>query len=460
MIARLGLLISGVFRRIMPDPFVLAVLLTFLVAALALVLTPTSPGAVISSWASDAGFWSLLKFAMQMALILVTGHAVASSPPVARLLRRLADRPSTQRGAVALVTVLACATGMINWGLGLIVGAVAAREVGLAMRRKGVPTHYPLLCASGYLGLMIFHGGLSASAPLKVTRAKEIADIFGPGAPIGPMSLDTTLLSPLNLFVTGGLLLLLPLLMVALAPTDASRIVEAPPPRPVVPAATEPVDGFDEPKPRGIRLLEDTPLVSFLFALLIAAWAWRFYFPADGPSGARELTPDSLNLTMLLAGLLLHRTPANYVRAIDEAAAGCSGIILQFPIYAGIMGIMHASGLTALLSNAFASIGTAATLPLTTFYSACVVGLLVPSGGAQWAVQGPIAMHAAVQAGVPPQGMVMAIAYGDELANMLQPFWALPLLAITGVRARDVVGYTAIAMGLGLVWASIGLLLF
>jgi short-chain fatty acids transporter len=458
VIARLGLAISRLFRAIMPDPFVLAILLTFLVLALALLLTPNTPRQLLDAWAGDAGLWGLLRFAMQMALILVTGHAVASSPPVARLLLRLSDRPTTQRGAIVLVTLVACLTGMVNWGLGLIAGAIAAREVGTAMRRKRVRTHYPLLCASGYLSLMVFHGGLSASAPLKVTKARELADIFGGSAPIGPIPLDATLLSPLNLFVTGGLLVLLPLLMAALAPDDPARIVEAP--APAASPAPGVVTGFDEPKPGGLRLLEDTPLVSLLFVALIAGWAWRFYFPATGPSGARELTPDSLNLTMLMLGLLLHRTPANYVRAIEEAAAGCAGIILQFPIYAGIMGIMSASGLIGLASSAFGAIASADTLPLMTFFAACLVGLVVPSGGAQWAVQGPIAMQAAVDAGVPPVSMVMAIAYGDELANMLQPFWVLPLLAITRIRARDIVGYTALAMALGIAWASLGLLLF
>ena len=462
MLARLGIVISRAFRAVMPDPFVLAVVLTFVTIALALLLTPSPFAKIIDAWSSDAGLWSLLKFAMQMALILVTGHALATSPPVARLTRRLAQLPTSGATAAALVAVLATTTGVLNWGLGLIVGAVAAREVGVAMQRKGMRVHYPLLVAAGYLGLMVWHGGFSGSAPLKVTRATEIAEIFGATPPIGPIPLDRTLFSPMNLFITGGLLLLLPFIMAALAPRDDSAIRTAD----SFGIGDEPAEETTAPvvpndcKPFIPRVLEETPIISWALVLLIAVWAWRYYFPAEGPSGIRELTPDTVNLTMLGLGLLLHRTPASYVRAVERAASGAAGIILQFPLYAGIMGIMGATGLTALFATSLASIGGGGALPLTTFISAAVVNLFVPSGGGQWAVQGPIAMRSAIDAGIDPAAIVMAVAYGDQLTNMLQPFWALPLLAITKVEARDIVGYTAVAMLAGGLWIALGLVLF
>jgi short-chain fatty acids transporter len=462
MLARFGLLISRAFRAVMPDPFVLAVLLTFVTIALALLLTPTPFVNVVDAWSSDAGVWSLLKFGMQMALILVTGYALATSPPVARLTARLAQLPSSGATAVALVAVLATTTGLLNWGLGLIVGAVAAREVGAAMQRKGVAVHYPLLCAAGYLGLMVWHGGFSGTAPLKVTQASDIVEIFGATPPIGPIPLDRTLFSPMNLFITGGLLILLPLIMAALAPRDPAAMQSAKQfgiGSDEAPGAAAAIEN-SEPKPFLPRLLEDSPLISWALVLLIATWAWRYYFPATGPSGIRGLTPDTVNLTMLGLGLLLHRTPMSYVRAVENAARGAAGIILQFPIYAGIMGIMAATGLTALFATSLAALGTGQTLPLATFFSAAIVNIFVPSGGGQWAIQGPIAMHSAITAGIDPAKMVMAVAYGDQLTNMLQPFWALPLLAITRVHARDIVGYTAVAMLVGGAWIAIGLLLF
>lgn len=457
MLARLGLLISGVFRRIMPDPFALAVLLTFLVAALALALTPATPSQLLEAWASESGLWSLLRFSMQMALILVTGYAVASSPPVARLTTRLASLPSSGPGAAALVAALAMCAGVLHWGLGLIVGAIAAREVGLAMEAKGVRAHYPLLAAAGYLGMIVWHGGLSGSAPLKVTKLAEMRDIFGATPPIDPIPLDRTLFGPMNLFVTGGLLVILPVVMALLAPRDAAAVA----PASSFGASREPADVVDDHgKPALPRLLENSPLLSWALVALIGAWAWRYYFPPAGPSGIRELTPDSVNLTMLALGLLLHRTPASYVRAVERAASGAAGIILQFPLYGGIMGMMAASGLTARLAVSLAALGTVPLLPFFTFVAAAVINLFVPSGGGQWAVQGPIAVRTAVDTGLDPAMMVMAVAYGDQLTNMLQPFWALPLLAITRVRARDIVGYTALAMVVAGVWMGLGLLLF
>ncbi|RMD64186.1 MAG: short-chain fatty acid transporter, partial [Planctomycetota bacterium] len=298
-------------------------------------------------------------------------------------------------------------------------------------------------------------------------------DVLGElGERVSPMPLTETILSPLNLVATGGLLLLAPLVMALLHPHKERQ------------GAIQPISDFvalrtstllaaarsegareealagRERKSRFVALLEDTPLVNLLLILLIGAWAIRYYFPAQGPSGVARLTPDTVNLTMLLLGLALHGSPMRYVRAVEEAARGCAGIILQFPLYAGVMGMMHESGLTTLISQRMADLASHATLPLYTFLSAAVVNLFIPSGGGQWGVQGPIAVQTALDAGVEPARMVMAVAYGDQLTNMLQPFWALPLLAVTGVKARDIVGYTAVLMVIAGLWLAACLLVF
>ncbi len=456
MIGRLGLAISGVFRRIMPDPFVLAILLTFVTFLLARAATGTPFPSLVDAWSS--GLWGLLAFAMQMCLILVTGHALASSPPVAALLGRVVALLRTPAQAVVCVAAVAVGLGVLNWGLGLIAGALMARRVGLALQRAGVVVHYPLLCAAGYLGLLVWHGGFSGSAPLKVTQRREIVDVFGADAPFGEIPLTDTLLAPMNLFVTGGLLLLLPVLMALLLPAREHAMT---PDRFVDDDGVSPREQGSRPATGLPRFLNETPWVSLLLVGLIGVWAAGYYFPRDlSQSGIKSLTPNTVNLTMLMLGLLLHRTPARYARAIGDAAGSCAGIILQFPLYAGIMATMKSSGLTALLAERIASSTNELTLPLATFASAALVNLFVPSGGGQWAVQGPIAMQAALTAGVPPAKMVMAVAYGDQLTNMLQPFWALPLLSITGVQARDIVGYTAVAMLAAAAWIVAGLLLF
>ena len=267
----------------------------------------------------------------------------------------------------------------------------------------------------------------------------------------------------MNLIITGGLVIGAPLLLALMSPPNPapSRIPEAIKPESPDPDAEHLKEGALP------RFLESSPLINLLVVALIAWWAFDYYLPRTptgsfdlANTGLKSLTPDTVNMTMLMLGLLLHRNPRSYLAAVSEAARGCAGIILQFPLYAGIMGIMLGSGLTARIAETIASNASPTTLPLFTFASAGIVNMFVPSGGGQWAVQGPIAMQAGLEAGVNPAKMVMSVAYGDQLTNMLQPFWALPLLAITGAKAREIVGYTAIAMAAAAIWIIAWLLIF
>ena len=460
VLARIGNRISAAFRATAPDPFVIAVLLTALTFLLALLRTDATAGELVQAWASPTeGVWKFLGFSMQMCLILVTGHALAASRPVAAGLGWLAGVPRSGAQAAALVAFVAALLGSINWGLGLIGGAIIARDAGRSLSRRNIEHHYPVLVAAGYLGLMVWHGGFSGTAPLKVSTAKAIADVLPAGTAIEPIPLSQTVLSPLNLCVTGGLVLLSPIVMAFLMPTAGGQ--RAPEPKhtePATPTTRITPDRPAEPaQPIIPRLLENTPIVNLMLAGLIAVWAIGFYFPNQGQpgqsqSGVMRLTPNEVNLTMLMLGLILHGTPRSFIGAVEEGARGCAGIIVQFPLYAGIMGVMHTSGLTAQLTEAIGNAATPTTLAPLTCLSAGVVNLFVPSGGGQWGVQGPIVIESAIAAGVPLPKAVMALAYGDQLTNMLQPFWALPLLAITGVKAREIVGYTAVVMVLGLAW--------
>ena len=462
MISALGLKIAAVFRRTAPDPFVIVILLTFLTAALAMMFgfpavdggrpTPLARFETLGD-AWSRGLWDLLKFAMQMCLILVTGHALADSRPMRRVLESLAGLPRTGAGAAALVAGAACLAGIVNWGLGLIVGAVLAREVGRSAEVRGVRVHYPLLAAAGYMGLLVFHGGLSGSAPLAMSTFENAKAVLPPatlellgGQGIG---LDRTLGSTLNLVVTGGMVVGLPLLFVVLAPRASechamSRYVR------VAPTTEE-----AEPEPGGTvpEWLERTPVLSLALAMLLIT-AFVYFVARSGPA---RIGFDQVNMAMFALGLACHGSVRSYAASLERAAGGCAGIIIQFPLYGGIMAMMSASGLTRLLSEGITGVADAGSLPVLTFLAATLVGLFVPSGGAQWSIQGPIALDSGARLGVDPGSMVMAVGYGDELANMLQPFWALPLLAITGVKARDIVGYTAIVMVVAGVWMGVGL---
>ena len=456
MIRRLGTHLERFFRAVTPDPFVLAILLTVVTGAAALLLTGASAVEVLDAWQGPRGFWGLLAFGMQMCLVLVTGHALGSAPLVARLIARLAERPKTPGGAAALVAFAAVLASFVNWGLTLIVGALLARETGRAALRRGVPVHYPLLAAAGYTGMMTWHGGFSGSAPLKVTTERDLLELLGPelAARVPPVPIEATLLGGLNLFVSGGLLVLVPLLALLLAPKAGEPMtgIDA---FPAV-AAPAPVEVPPDGQPAGPGRLERSPWVMLLLGAPLLLALASYY----GRHGISRLDPNAVNLTLLTAGLLLHGSPRAYAQALGEAVPGCAGIMLQFPLYGGIMGIMAGTGLAALVAGWAASSGSATIYGILTFLAAAVINFFVPSGGGQWAVQGPIAVEAAETLGVPLSTAVMAVAYGDQWSNMLQPFWALPLLGITGVRAGDIIGYTATIMAFSGLWIVLGLLVW
>lgn len=471
MIASLGLWISRVFRACAPDPWVTAVALTLLTAILGLCFGDFVPRqgaqplasdfggrclALLDAWRSDDGIWYFLKFSMQMCLILVTGHALAASRPVRRLLESLARMPRSTASAAALVGSVACCAAIINWGLGLIAGAILAREVGRSMTQRRVPVHYPLIVAAGYTGLMVWHGGLSGSAPLSMTTLSGAKSVLREEylARLGPdlIPLHQTLFAPFNLIISGGMLILVPVVLAALAPRHVAQFV----PAPTALAADDATGSKLEDSPTIPDWLERSWPVAAILAMALAASVWRY----ASTRGFAAIGLNEINAAFLAIGLLLHGSLRSYAAAAEEGARGCAGIMLQFPLYGGIMAMMVASGLVREVSDLIVRVSTPDTLPVNTFFSAAVLNLFIPSGGGQWGVQGPIAMASAFELGVSPGRLVMAVAYGDQLTNMLQPFWALPLLAITGARARDIVGYTCIVMLAGGAWITAGLLLF
>ncbi len=464
MIPRLGLAITRVFRAIVPDPFVLAVGLTILTFVLALAFGTWGDRslaeralALLDSWRASSGLWKLLDFAMKMCLVLVTGHALADAPIVKRALARMASLPRSGASAAAMVGLMACSAAVVNWGLGLIVGAILAREVGRAFRDRGQSLHYPLVVAAGYTGLMVWHGGLSGSAPLSMTSKLEAAKVLPASAMASlgdvPVPLDQSMFAPFNLIITLGLLALVPIVLALLSPREAALCIA--PPEAITRDQASGDGELCEPDTREKLTfpdrLERSGVVMLALAIPLALTVWRFV----QTKSLMEFGLNEFCALMLAVGLVLHGSLKSYAASAEDAARGCAGIILQFPLYAGIMAMVEASGLIATIANLIASAGGQRFTPLLTFYSAAVINLFVPSGGGQWAVQGPIALQTGLTTGVPLGKMVMAVAYGDQLTNMLQPFWALPLLASTRARARDIVGYCAVVMLAGGVWISI-----
>lgn len=427
-----GAALCRIAERVIPDPWILAIGITLVTYMLAVLLTPTGPVQALAFW--SGGFWNLLQFGMQMVLILVTGHAVATSPPVAKILGKLADLPRSGPQAAILVSLTASIGSILNWGLGLVAGALLVREIGRRAPLRGLHVHYPLLGAAAYAGLSVWHGGLSGSAPLLVATSDHFLS-----KEMGSLPIADTLGSALNLATTGGLVIVMALLFWAFHPREeecegapGSLWEEHP----------EPAEEPDPHAPGSFaRRLEHSQIIG-----RVAGTAGLGALVLEQIQQGAHLDLNTMNFGLLFAAVLLHGSTVSFLRAVAEGVRGTSGVILQFPFYAGIMGLMKSSGLAALFSTWLAGTATAATLPLFTFLSAGLVNIFVPSGGGQWAIQGPIAIEAGKALGVPLYKMVMAVAYGDEWTNLIQPFWALPILGMTGLRASQLLGYTAGAL--------------
>ena len=443
----------NVVNRWLPDPFLFAIILSIVVFVFAMLGTGQGPLQMVQSWGNASGFWSLLAFAMQMALVLVLGSAMASAPVFKRFLARIAATAKNKRSAIVITTFVSVICCWLNWGFGLIAGALLAKE--MAKRIRDVD--YRLLIASAYSGFIVWHAGLSGSIPLTISGGYTIGDVtYQAGT-------NETIFHPMNLIMCGLILVLMPFVNYAMHPDEAHTIT-------VDPALLE------NEVERQYRI--ETPAdkmehSKILWIITVAAglvWTVQYFagIVKSGGSVANALNLNVVNFIFLFLGLLMHGDLRRYVDAIGEAAGGSAGVLLQFPFYAGIMGMMVAKNadgvsLAGIISDFFVNISTNTTFPLWTFLSAGIVNFFVPSGGGQWAVQGPIVMPAAAKMGIEPGRAGMAIAWGDQWTNMIQPFWALPALGVAGLSARDIMGYLVvvllftgiIACGGFLVWAAL-----
>ncbi len=430
-------------QKYLPDAFIFAAFLTVLTFVLGVTLTGQTPLDMVKHW--GAGAWGLLAFSMQMVLVLVTGHTLASTKFFSTLLKRIASCAKTPIQAIVIVSLVSGIACWLNWGFGLVIGALLAKE----LAKQVEEVDYRLLIASAYTGFIVWHGGLSASIPLQLATAGDEAakaallKMTG-GAVTQAVPVAETIFSPLNLIISFGIILMLPIINSLMHP-DKEHTVKVK--RELLFDGSE---KEEEMKPKSemtpAERVENSRVISLiLFVLMFAAIIYHF------ATKGFDLNLNIVNLIFLTFGILLHGTPKRFLAAFKEAVKGADGIVLQFPFYAGIMGMMtgktaDGASLAALISNWFVSISTVKTFPVFTFLSAGIVNFFVPSGGGQWSVQGPIMMPAAAQLGVPFAKAALGIAWGDAWTNMIQPFWALPALGIAGLGARDIMGYCLITL--------------
>ena len=422
-------------NNFLPDAFIFCIVLTIVVFIFAMPAAHATPLQVIGFWGNNV--WSLLAFSMQMALVVVTGSAMAAAPAVKKILSAIAGIPKTPASAIIITTFVSCICMWVNWGFGLVAGALLAKEI--ARKVQGVD--YRLLMASAYSSIVIWHAGISGSIPLQIASVNETVTQQTAGVITESIPLSQTILAPWNLCMCAFIAIVMPFINAKMHPAPEDTIT------------VDPKLLVEEPEtvynPKTIAEKLECSRILAWFVVVIGVIYLVQYFASSG-SILNSLTLNIVNLIFLLLGIALHGTPIKYVKAVGNAAAGSAGVILQFPFYAGIMGIMvghvpdSTASLAGVISNFFVSISTRITFPLWTFLSAGIVNFFVPSGGGQWAVQAPIVLPSAQRIGTSYAVACMGIVWGDQWTNLLQPFWALPALAIAGLGARDIIGYCLI----------------
>lgn len=436
--------------RYLPDPYIFVLLLTLVVLIAAVVAEHKTPLEVINYWGD--GFWTLLSFSMQMLLVLVAGFMLASSPPIKKLLDAIAGLAKSAPQAIILVTLVSLAASWINWGFGLVVGALFAK----ALARK-VKVDYRLLVASAYSGFVVWHGGLAGSIPLTIATAGHFSE-----SQIGIIPTSDTIFASYNLLLVAILFVVMPLVNRFMLPEDKDSVY-------VDPSALDDKDAeLDasalelnsanvserQPESRPADKLENSRLLGWSVGGAGLVYL-GYYFWVQGGS----LNLNLVNFLFLFLAILLHQTPRSLLTSLNEAIKGGAGIVIQFPFYAGIMAVMVQSGLAQSISEGFVAIASAESLPFWSFISAGIVNIFVPSGGGQWAVQAPIMLPAAQALGADVARVAMAVAWGDAWTNLIQPFLALPVLAIAGLKAWDIMGFclmqlmiTGVIISIALSW--------
>ena len=437
----------NVMNRWLPDAFLFAVILTIIVYLGSWAATGLGPIEVLGAWGNSSGFWGLLSFSMQMALVLVFGSAMASAKVCKKGLGAIANLAHNKKQAIVITTMVSTICCWLNWGFGLVIGALLAKEIVKRVR----DVDYPLLIASAYSGFVIWHAGLSGSIPLDMVAGKAFGDVTYQ-API-----TETVFHPVNLAMVLVILFVMPFVNYAMHP-DKDRTITVNPELLVdeeerTYTINTPADKIEHSK--------------ILWAILLIGCVGYiiYYFATEGFT----LGLNIVNFIFMTIGIALHGNLRKYVDAISDAAGGAAGILLQFPFYAGIMGLMVATNaegvsLASVISNFFVSFSTEITFPMFSFLAAGILNFFVPSGGGQWAVQGPIMMPAGRLIGNPDGLTAMAVAWGDQWTNMIQPFWALPALGIAKLSARDIMGYLVVvtifvgivACGGFVIWGIVG----
>lgn len=432
--------ISGFIQKMLPSPFSIAIMLTVVAFFVALSCGDDTTVLNLSeTWMG--GIWKngQLVFAFQMMFMLVLGHVLALSKPVSKFVAFLVNRFCHDTASAAFtVTLFTMLMALFNWGLGLVFGAVFARKIADESFVNGRPLNFALIAACGYSGLMVWHGGFSGSSLVKVAEPGHLTELMG--VEMAAIPLSETVFSPMNICASLLILIIAPMIMRILGRRSPGSLLNL----------QIKQDEDEQINASGADKLDVSTWFGKVIGLLVLTVVLVAAFRHPQCSSLGFITPNWINTLLLGLALSFHRSVSSFLSSSKQAIKGASGILLQFPLYFGIAALIQDAGMIEAFAKAVSN--TSATgFNLLTFLSAGLVNVFVPSGGGQWVVQGPLIIEGCQNLNVPYAKAILALAYGDQLTNMLQPFWALPLLGITGLKIKDILPYTLLLMLVGLV---------
>ena len=437
-------------ERWIPDALVIVWILTVITFIMALIWGDTSLAGAVQAWGK--GFWILLTFAMQMCLIMMTGYILACSGPVRRLLDGISGWANKDKPwqAIMIMALFSMLIAWVNWGLSLIGSAMLA----LYIVRNNPKVDYRLLVAAAYLGLgCTWHAGLSASAPLLVNTPDNF--LIKEGYLPGTISTTETLFSGFNLILVVIIIVVVTVLMALMHPSEEKTFK-------VSPELMDRLKLYESPpKPQKYENFSNWLNWWWGWNIIVAAAGFWWLGTEVAKVGfAKAINLNNINLFFLMLGILFHWRPWTFLKATEDAAKAVWGIIIQFPFYAGIFGLFKYTALATTFTKAFVALGGGGAFLLITYWYAGLLNYLIPSGGSEWAVTAPYLLPAAKELGVPAYKTVVAYAWGDMMTDMIQPFWAIAMLAVAKLQFREIMGWLLLVFFVYFIITSVAFLIY
>lgn len=438
--------------KIMPDAFVLAVVLALVAFIGGLIMTDSSPLDLAVYFGQ--GFWGFLQFSMQMTMIVTTGYMLATTPQMKRGLKALCRIPKGPVGGAIFTGIVACLLGYFNWGLGLVAGAFVARNVAMNLQK----VDFKMLVSVAYIG-----GSAAGTCGIS---GSEFLLINTPGwfmeDTVGLIPMSETIFSLHGILSAVICFLIIVPIMIWLMHPEDNRLS---PLDPGIRSVFDEQDRLDEEaiknmKPRKqmtfAERCDNSRIIIWLICLVITVYlVW--YFAKNG----FNMTIDITNILILDIAMILHGSTTNVIRAAQEGVRSAYGVALQFPFYGGIQGILSSSGMVSIIAEFFAGISTVATFPFVTYFLGAILNIFIPSSGGIFMVSGPVLAESAISLGVEHAKWIFSFTWGEGISNIIQPFWAIPLLGLCNMKMKDIMGYcimffiaiTVVAMVIwGILW--------